>query len=78
MNVVEIYDAGDYRGRIVTIDSEEILMMLFDEKEVPSSMDVAVWLYAPALAKFIDDMIEVLLPKLKPAQQSLVEKKLII
>ena len=78
MSVVEIYDAGDYRGRIVTIDSEEILMMLFDEKEVPSSMDVAVWLYAPALAKFIDEMIEVLLPKLKPAQQSLVEKKLII
>lgn len=53
-------------------------MMLFDEKEVPSSMDVAVWLYAPSLAKFIDEMIEVLLPKLKPAQQSLVEKKLII
>ncbi|MFP3256370.1 MAG: helix-turn-helix domain-containing protein [Candidatus Nanopusillus acidilobi] len=78
MNVVEIYDAGDYRGRIVTVDSEEILMMLFDEKEVPSSMDVAVWLYAPALAKFIDEMIEVLLPKLKPAQQTLVEKKLII
>jgi len=78
MNVVEIYDAGDYRGRIVTIDSEEVLMMLFDEKEVPSSMDVAVWLYAPSLAKFIDEMIEVLLPKLKPAQQSLVEKKLII
>jgi hypothetical protein len=41
-------------------------------------MDVAVWLYAPALAKFIDEMIDVLLPKLKPAQQSLVEKKLII
>jgi sugar-specific transcriptional regulator TrmB len=78
MNVVEIYDAGDYRGRIVTVDSEEILMMLFDEKEIPSSMDVAVWLYAPALAKFIDEMIEVLLPKLKPAQQTLVEKKLII
>jgi sugar-specific transcriptional regulator TrmB len=78
MNVVEIYDAGDYRGRIITVDSEEILMMLFDEKEVPSSMDVAVWLYAPALAKFIDEMIEVLLPKLKPAQQTLVEKKLII
>ena len=78
MNVVEIYDAGDYRGRIVTVDSEEILMMLFDEKEVPSSMDVAVWLYAPALAKFIDETIEVLLPKLKPAQQTLVEKKLII
>ncbi|MFP3289808.1 MAG: helix-turn-helix domain-containing protein [Candidatus Nanopusillus acidilobi] len=78
MNVVEIYDAGDYRGRIITVDSEEILMMLFDEKEVPSSMDVAVWLYAPALAKFIDEMIEVLLQKLKPAQQTLVEKKLII
>ena len=78
MSVVEIYDAGDYRGRIVTIDSEEVLMMLFDEKEVPSSMDIAVWLYAPSLAKFIDEMIEVLLPKLKPAQQSLVEKKLII
>jgi len=78
MSVVEIYDAGDYRGRIVTIDSEEVLMMLFDEKEVPSSMDVAVWLYAPSLAKFIDEMIEVLLPKLKPAQKSLVEKKLII
>ena len=78
MSVVEIYDAGDYRGRIVTIDSEEVLMMLFDEKEVPSSMDIAVWLYAPSLAKFIDEMIEVLLPKLKPAQKSLVEKKLII
>ena len=78
MSVVEIYDSGDYRGRIVTTDSEEILMMLFDEKEVPSSMDVAVWLYAPALAKFIDELIDVLLPKLKSAQQSLVEKKLII
>ncbi len=36
MNVVEIYDAGYYRGRIVTVDSEEIRVMLFDEKEVPS------------------------------------------
>lgn len=77
MNIVEIYDAGDFRGRVVTVDSEEVLMMLFDEREVISSMDVAVWLYAPALAKFIDQLIENILPKLKPAQVALTEKKLI-
>ncbi|WP_231434436.1 hypothetical protein [Candidatus Nanopusillus massiliensis] len=48
------------------------------KKRFHPSMSFAVWLSAPALAKFIDEMIEVLLPKLKPAQQTLVEKKLII
>ncbi|MGC9133103.1 MAG: TrmB family transcriptional regulator [Nanopusillaceae archaeon] len=77
MNVVEIYDAENFRGRVVTVDSEELLMMLFDEREIMSSMDVAVWLYAPALARFIDQLIDNILPKLKPAQESLAEKKLL-
>ncbi|MGB9674662.1 MAG: TrmB family transcriptional regulator [Nanopusillaceae archaeon] len=77
LNYVEIYDAGKFRGRVITVDSEEVLMMLFDEREVVSSLDVAVWLYAPALARFIDQMIESIIPTLVPGQKSLIDKKLI-
>ncbi|BBL45769.1 putative HTH-type transcriptional regulator TrmBL2 [Nanobdella aerobiophila] len=77
LNYVEIYDAADFRGRIVTIDSEEVMMMLFDEKEIMSSMDVAVWLYAPALAKFLDQLIQTIVPSLPTGQKALIDKKLI-
>lgn len=76
LNYAEIYDSGDLRGRVVTIDSEEVLMMIFDEKDIHSAMDIGIWLYAPALAKFIDNMIDNILPKLKPAQQVLAELNL--
>ncbi|MEM0379339.1 MAG: helix-turn-helix domain-containing protein [Nanopusillaceae archaeon] len=76
LNYARIYDAGDLRGRLITVDSEEIMIMLFDEKEVHSVADVGVWLYAPAFAKTIDKIIEDMLPKLKPAEKVLEELKL--
>ncbi|MEM4460572.1 MAG: helix-turn-helix domain-containing protein [Nanopusillaceae archaeon] len=76
LNYAKIYDAGDLRGRLITVDSEEIMIMLFDEKEVHSIADVGVWLYAPAFVKTIDKIIESTLPKLKPAEKVLEELKL--
>lgn len=76
MNVVEIYDAGNIRGRVATVDSEEVLLMILDEKDIHSAMDIGVWLYAPALARFIDSVIEEILPKLKPAQKVISELNL--
>ncbi|MEM4511366.1 MAG: helix-turn-helix domain-containing protein [Nanopusillaceae archaeon] len=76
LNYAKIYDAGDLRGRLITVDSEEIMIMLFDEREVHSVADVGVWLYAPAFAKTIDKIIEDMLPKLKPAEKVLEELKL--
>lgn len=69
----QIYDSRDLRGRIVTVDGEEVLMMIFDDKEVHSVADIGVWLYAPNLAKFIDSTIDKLIPMLKPASQKLAE-----
>lgn len=69
----QIYDAKDFRGRVVTIDGEEILLMLFDEKEVHAVADIGVWLYAPALSKFFDHIVDTLIPSLKPAAQKIAE-----
>ena len=71
LNYAEIYDAGDLRGRVITVDDEEVLIMLFDEKEVHTVADIGVWLYAPAFAKSINQMLEKLMPNLKPANKVL-------
>ncbi|RDD52412.1 TrmB family transcriptional regulator [Nanoarchaeota archaeon NZ13-N] len=71
LEYAEIYDAGDMRGRIITVDGEEVMIMLFDEKEVHTVADIGVWLYAPALARSIDQVLEKILPSLKPASEVL-------
>ncbi|RIB35190.1 MAG: hypothetical protein BXU00_02570 [Candidatus Nanoclepta minutus] len=71
LEYAEIYDAGDIRGRIITVDGEEVMIMLFDEKEVHTVADIGVWLYAPALARSIDQVLEKILPSLKPASEVL-------
>jgi len=71
LEYAEIYDAGDIRGRIITVDGEEVMIMLFDEKEVHTVADIGVWLYAPALARSIDQVLEKIIPSLKPASEVL-------
>ncbi len=73
MEYAEIYDSGELRGRIITIDEEEVMIMIFDEKEVPSAIDVGIWVYAPALAKSLNQLLEISIQKLKPASQALKE-----
>jgi len=73
LDVAEIYDAGDLRGRVITIDSEEVLMMLFDDREVHSSNDLAVWIYAPFLARAIESLIDKTIPHLEPAKEKLLK-----
>jgi len=71
LEYAEIYDAGNIRGRVITVDGEEVLFMLFDEKEVHTVADIGVWLYAPAFAKTVDQFIEKIIPSLKPANEVL-------
>jgi len=73
LDVAEIYDAGELRGRVITVDSEEVLMMLFDDKEIHATNDLAIWVYAPFLAKAIESLIEKIIPSLEPAKEKLLK-----
>lgn len=76
LDVAEIYDAGDLRGRVIIVDREEIMLMLFDDKEVHATNDLAIWVYAPFVARAIASLIEKVIPQLKPAKEKLNELNL--
>ncbi len=76
LEAVEIYDAGDIRGRVITVDGQEVLMFLTDDQETHPTNEVGIWIYAPFLAKTIDSLIEKSLDNLKPAKEKLQELNL--
>ncbi|HIP66547.1 MAG TPA: TrmB family transcriptional regulator [Candidatus Nanopusillus sp.] len=73
LEVAEIYDAGDLRGRVIIVDKEEVMLMLFDDKEVHATNDIAIWVYAPFVARAIASLIDKVIPQLKPAKEKLEE-----
>ena len=76
LEVADIYDAGDLKGRVVVVDNEELMVMLFNDKEVHATNDVAIWIYSPFVAGAISSLIEKVVPQLTPANKRLKELNL--
>ena len=75
LDVAEIYDCEDLKGRVITVDGKEVLLMLVDDKEVHPSYDIGIWINAPFLARAIQTLIDHTKKNLKPAKQKLKELK---
>ena len=76
LDVAEIYDAGDLKGRVIVLDREEFMMMLFDDREVHATNDIAIWVYSPFVSGAIASLVEKVIPQLVPAKKKLEELNL--
>ncbi len=73
LSIAEIRDAGDLRGRVITVDGKEVLLILTDDKKVHPTFDLGIWINSEFLARAIQSLIDKAWDKLKPAEEKLKE-----
>ena len=56
--VAEVKSMEKLRARFVLVDSEQLMFMLLDDKEVHPNYDVGVWINTPFFAQAMEQMFE--------------------
>ncbi len=74
-NVAEVRSMKSFSGRFTIIDSEQIMFMLLDDKEVHPNYDVGVWINTPFFAQSLEQMFELAWKSFKPIKPSKIKKK---
>ena len=57
--VAEVRGMEKLRARFVVIDSEEVMFMLLDDKEVHPNYDVGIWINTPFFAQALEQMFDI-------------------
>ncbi len=73
LNVAEIRDSEDLRGRVIVVDGKEVLLILTDDKKVHPTFDLGIWVNSEFLAGAIQSLMDKVWDKLKPAEEKLKE-----
>lgn len=57
--IAEVRDVADLRARFMLIDSEQLMFMLLNDKEVHPTYDIGIWLNTEFFAQALENLFEV-------------------